>query len=64
MSIEYCQRPNCGGWAHEIVDSNLRIEKICSKCARPIGDKIEVIQSQHVFTEFNQLCTMIKSVAK
>ena len=32
--MEYCQRPNCGGWMKEIAIPDNGIEKICAKCSR------------------------------
>ncbi len=39
MPIERCQREYCGGWARLLVSKSGEIDKICGKCAYPIGEE-------------------------
>lgn len=55
--MEYCERPNCGGWMKEIIDPENKIEKICAKCSRSANFKHEkkIEQERLRHTEFNVL---------
>ncbi len=55
MPLERCERPYCGGWMKQIVDSDGKIEKICAKCAFPPDRRYEkkVEQERARYTEFD-----------